>query len=142
MKATFIITSAFIFLISGCANTHQIPGSEEIEIVEAQFKHWSEAPVVDSDVRERGTDLKLTVQNWPEGVKPIHVIFRDKKSFPAEITDSTETGLQISARIVMRSAVLSETSETVDLSDRLVFCNEEGETGYVEIKEWGRMRDE
>lgn len=112
---------------------------ESIDVLQASYKHWSHRPPVQSDVRERGTDLKLTVENWPEGVDFQHIIYRKMKSFPVEVTDSTETGFTMNARIIRTSAVMSETSERVELSDRLVFKTEDGKTHHVEIKEWERM---
>lgn len=115
--------------------------NQDINLISAEYIHWSEAPTVQSDVRERGTDLKLQVGNWPEGADPIYIVYRKMRSFPAEITDSTETGVVIFARIIRRSAVLEETSERVEESDRLVFKTPEGDTGYLEIGEWSRMEN-
>ena len=113
----------------------------DIDISEASYEHWSNRPPVQSDVRERGTDLKLIVENWPEGAEPRHIIYRKMRSFPVEIVDSTETGMTVQARIIRTSAVMSETSESVELSDRLVFRSADGKTGYVEIDEWSRMEN-
>lgn len=136
MKVTIITIISFSFLFS-CSTTKEA-SIHGLEIVEAEFKHWSEAPLVESDVRERGTDLELLVKNWPDGATPAHIIFRNKRSFAAEITDTTETGVQIKARIIRSSSVMSETSETVDKSDRIVFILAEGKSRYMEIEEWNR----
>lgn len=142
MKSAIIIVAVFFLNIAGCSTTHQLAIADEIEVISAEFKHWSEMPVAGSDVRERGTDLKIIVENWPSELRPAYIIFRNKKSFAAKIIDSTETSVTISARILRRSSVLTKTSASVDLSDRLVFENEEGKTGFAEIKEWNRMREE
>lgn len=112
-----------------------------IEIVRGSYIHWSEAPPRQSDVRERGTDLELIVENWPEGAEPRYIIYGKMRSFPVEISDSTESGLKMEARILRTSAVMSETSERVEQSDRLVFKSADGKTGYVEINEWSRMNN-
>lgn len=138
MRTTFISIILFITLLFGCSSYNQT-SVDQIEITRAGFKHWSEAPAVQSDVRERGTDLELIVNNWPEGAEPQYIIFRGRKSFPAEISDTTDAGIRITARIIMRSAVLSETSPRVEKSDRLVFTKENDRTRYVEIEEWSRM---
>lgn len=138
MKVTFITIVSLAIVLISCM-THNKASVEDIEIMKASFKHWSEAPVVESDVRERGTDLELIVKNWPAESNPDYIIFRNRKSFPAEITDTTDSGVQIRARIIMRSAVIAETSETVDKSDRLVFTGVDGKTRSVEIEEWSRM---
>ena len=140
MKVTFITIVSFSIILFGCS-TMKEASTDGLEIVEAKFQHWSEPPVVNSDVRERGTDLELIIKGLPEDSSPAYFIFRKKKSFPAEITDTTDTGIQIKARIIRRSAVLSETSETVDLSDRLVFRRTDGKERYIEIREWNRMEE-
>lgn len=140
MKSSFITIFSFVVILFGCSS-YDRSSVDDIEIVSAEFKHWSEAPPVQSDVRERGTDLQLIIKNWPEEAAPSYIIFRDKKSFPAEITDTTETGVKINARIIMQSAVLSETSQTINKSDRLVFTRSDGKTRFIEIEEWSRMEN-
>lgn len=141
MKSIIITIFSFFLLLSACSSEEKLLSDYEINIIRAEYKHWSEAPPVQSDVRERGTDLKLTVENWPEGAEPKHIIYRKMRSFPVEIADSTEAGLTLEARIIRTSAVMSETSEQVELSDRLVFRTSEGNNGFVEIEEWNRMEE-
>lgn len=141
MNSTFITILSFFLLLTACSSEEKLIADYEVNIIRAEYKHWSEAPPVQSDVRERGTDLKLVVENWPKGAEPEYIIYRKMKSFPVEISDSTETGLTLEARIIRASAVLEETSERVELSDRLVFTGSEGETRFVEIAEWSRMEE-
>jgi len=110
--------------------------NSDIEIVQATYEDWSEVSPVESDVREQGTNLELTVRNWPEGAVPEHIVFRNRKSFSAEITDTIDSKIKIEARIIRRSAVLSERSESVELSDRLVYTGSDGESDFVEIEDW------
>lgn len=138
MKPTFITVVSF-FLLAACSSQEKAMDDYGIDIINASYKHWSEAPPVQSDVRERGTDLKLIVENWPAGAEPRHIIYRKMKSFPVEIADSTESGLILEARIIRTSAVLEGTSERVEDSDRLVFRTEDDKTQYIEIAEWERM---
>ncbi|WP_234572559.1 hypothetical protein [Rhodohalobacter sp. 614A] len=138
MRVIFITIISFVIILFGCSTAKEA-SIEGLEVIQANFRHWSEAPLVQSDVRERGTDLALIVNGLPDGANPEYIIFRKKKSFPAEITDTTENGVRIQARIIMRSSVLAETSETVDKSDRLVFRNADGKSSYIEIEEWSRM---
>lgn len=138
MKTTFITFLSFIILFFGCS-TMKETSVEEIEVVEASFKHWSDSPPVTSDVRERGTDLELIVRNFPADAKPNYIIFRKIKSFPAEVVDSTDSGVRIQARIIRSSAVMEETSESAELSDRLVFTKSDGKRRYLLIEEWGPM---
>lgn len=139
MKVTFITVVSFFLLLIGCLSKEKLMADHDIEIINASYKHWSEAPSVQSDVRERGTDLKLIVENWPEGAEPRYIIYRKMKSFPVEIADSSDAGMTLQARIIRTSAVMSETSERFEQSDRLVFRAADGETHYVEIEEWNRM---
>ena len=139
MKRTFITIVTFFVMLFGCSSKEKMIAEHNIEIINASYKHWSEALPVQSDVRERGTDLKLVVENWPAGVEPSHIIYRRMRSFPVEIADSTETGFTLEARIIRTSAVMSETSERVEQSDRLVFTTVDGKNQYVEIKDWERM---
>lgn len=139
MKTTFITIVSFFMLLAACSTGERLIADHNIKITEASYNHWSNRPPVQSDVRERGTDLRLIVENWPEGAEPKHIIYRKMKSFPVEIEGTTETGFTIEGRIIRTSAVLSETSEQVEKSDRLVFTNADGKTQYVEIKEWERM---
>lgn len=139
MKTTFITILSFFLLLSACSSEEKLMDDYDIEITQASYQHWSNRPPVQSDIRERGTDLKLVVKNWPEGAEPQYIIYRKMKSFPVEISDSTDSGLTLEARIIRTSAVLSETSERVEQSDRLVFTTANGKTQYFEIKEWSRM---
>lgn len=138
MKTTFITFISFMVLLFSCSSLKET-SVEDIELVKAGFKHWSDAPPVTSDVRERGTDLELIVKNFPEKARPNYIVFRKMKSFPAEIVDSTEAGVRIQARIIRSSAVLSETSESMEVSDRLVFTKEDGKRRFIPIEEWNRM---
>lgn len=139
MKLTFITSFSFVVFLMGCA-TQNHASVEGIEIVSAEFNHWSEALSTRSDVRERGTDLALTVSDWPVDAEPEYIIFRKRKSFPAEIADSSGSRVRIEARIILRSTILSETSQRVEQSDRLVFTNDQGEIRFIEIDEWEVMK--
>lgn len=141
MKTSFIILITFITFLSGCMQSKKASQNSDIEIVQATYEDWSEVSPVESDVREQGTDLEITVRNWPEGAVPEHIIFRNRKSFHAEISDSTSSGVTIKARIIRRSAVMSERSESVELSDRLVYTDPDGEPGFIEIEEWKIKED-
>jgi len=136
MKTSFIILILFITFLFGCMQSKKTANDNNIEIVNAGFENWSELSPVESDVREQGTDLELIVQNWPDGTIPEHIIFRNRKSFPAEITETNENKVTIQARIIRRSAIMSERSESVDISDRLVYTGPDGSSGFVEIEEW------
>ena len=141
MKTSFIILVSFITFLSGCMQSKKTSYNNNIEIVKAAFEDWNEISPAESDVMEQGTDLEIIVQNWPEDAVPEHIIFRNRKSFAAEITDTTDAGVKIEARIIRRSAVMSGRSESVQLSDRLVYTGPNGEPDFIEIEEW-KLREE
>jgi len=140
MKTIFITTFVFFLTLSGCSS-QKMAMDNQVKIIRATFSHWSEAPLNQSDVRERGTDLELVVDEWPEEAEPGYIVYRKLKSFPAEITDTTDAGLHIFARIIRTSSVMEETSKRVELSDRFVFRRENGEWTFVEIEDWSRKEE-
>ncbi len=109
-----------------------------MEIVSAGYTNWSQPPQR-GDVPERGTDLAIIVKNWPEGAAPQHIIYEKHKSLGAEITGDSELGVIINARIVRSTTRLPRTSEEVNLSDRLVYTDANGNEQHIEINEWTRI---
>lgn len=89
-----------------------------------------------SDLPEVGTNLKIMVQNWTASYTPEYIIYKNRKSIYAKITDSVNGKKIITGRIIRSSSKLPETSETVSQSDRLVYSNEDGEEAYIEIADW------
>lgn len=107
-----------------------------MQIVSAGYNKWSDPPTGNSDVPEKGIDLAVIVENWPDGAIPHYIVYGNRKSFKAEITDTTDLGVSISARIITSSSTLMQKSEKVEVSDRLVYESFEGETRFIEIEEW------
>ncbi len=89
-----------------------------------------------SDLPEVGTDLKITVKNWSSNYTPEHIIYNNRKSLSASLSDTVEDNLIITGKIIRSSSKLPKTSETVSKSDRLVYSNQEGEQHYIEIDNW------
>ena len=89
-----------------------------------------------SDVPEVGTDLKITVENWSNQFIPEYIIYNNRKSLSATISDSANGNKIISGKIIRSSSKLPKTSETVSQSDRLVYSNQEGEQLFIEITNW------
>ena len=141
MKTTNIFLLSFILLLAGCSLFEKVSKNGKMHVVEAGYNDWSQAPQR-GDVPEKGTDLAIIVQNWPEGATPQHIIFEKHKSLGAEINNRSEVGVVINARIVRASTKLPQTSEEVDLSDRLVYTDSNGDTQFIEIEEWTRLEDE
>jgi hypothetical protein len=133
MRTYFIFLLLLSILLAYCSSTQHLPSGETENPVSAGYYHWTATVQEHAGHHERGTDLRLTLKNWPEDHIPAYVIFRNKKSFPAQAEKQDEQTLMISARIVHESAVLETLSETVSLSDRLVYHKPGGEPGYIEI---------
>ena len=89
-----------------------------------------------SEVPEVGTDLKLTVKNWASEYNPEYIIYNNRKSLSASVSDTVEGNMVITGKIIRSSSKLPKTSETVSQSDRLVYSNREGEQSYIEITGW------
>ena len=138
MKLFIIIHFLMTFAVTGCANSGKTVSDEVPKVIKAEYKDWNDKPVSDSDVRETGTDLTIQVKNWPQNAEPKYIIYDGRKSFPASVTDSTEDVITITARIIIRSSVMSETSEKSSLSDRLLFVSKEESVNHIEINEWQR----
>lgn len=111
-----------------------------MQIENATYHRWSEPPAKGGDIPEKGVDLQVIVKNWPANTRPSYIIFDDQKSFKAEISDTTDAGLVISARIISTSSLLDETSGQTELSDRLTYETTEGKTNYIEIEEWNQQK--
>lgn len=103
-----------------------------MQVINATFEHWLHPPSAGSDVPERGTDLEVTLRSWPEDYTPEFLVFNSRRSFPVTMHEF-DTTLVITGRIIRSSGMLDEQSEPLDLSDRLVYINPKGETGFVEI---------
>ncbi len=120
----------------GCSSSENTVSKGNIQIVNAKFSEWSEPPAGNSDVPERGADLTITVQDWSSEYTPEHIIYNNRKSLSAAVTDTVNGNPIITGRIIRASSRLAEISETVSKSDRLVYSNQEGEQFYIEINNW------
>lgn len=124
-------------LVSGCnSSEHAAESGMEMSVAAASYQDWSGPTPVPDEGMERGTDLRIVLDGWPEGQSANFVVFRRKRSFPARIVEQKGGQVEIHARIIHESGILAEVSETVDHSDRLVFTRPDGQTGYIEIEKW------
>lgn len=137
MKVVLILITSFMFL-KGCSSSENVTNKENMQVISATFKQWSDPPSPGSDIPERGTDLTITVQNWPEEFSPKSIVFNNRKSLSTVISDSMSDKVVITGRVIRMSGLLKEKSERVNLSDRLMFVNAEGETDFIEITNWKR----
>lgn len=140
MKRTFIFLIVLSYFFAGCASSQDTTNKKNMQVVAATFSQWSEPPRAGSDIPEKGVDLEVTVRNWPQEYKPEYIVYNGRKSLNATIIDSTESITRITGRIVRTSGVLVETSESIEASDRLLFTDSDGDSGYIEIKKWQRAK--
>lgn len=140
MKITLVVLVSFIFFL-GCSSPKKMIHKDTMNVESATFHHWSNPPKAGSDLPERGTDLEIILNGWPETYTPAYVVYEQRKSLTAAITDTSGNNTVITARIVRSSSVLEETSETVVLSNRLVFTDDNGKAGFIEIEEWERAEE-
>ena len=140
MKKIFIPLFAILLWVGGCSHTKNTTQEGKMHISRAEYKKWTEPPIQNSDVPERGTDLFVTVEHWPQDATPAYIIYHNRKISQPEITDSTDTGTLIQARTIDLSTVLVDKRETqkTDLSDRLVYATAKGDTSFIEIEEWSK----
>lgn len=143
MKVTQILLICFLMtiLFAGCSTSQNTAGQNNMQVINATFKHWSHAPSVGSDIPERGTDLRVTIKSWPEYYSPEFIVFNSRKSMPAEITRKDDSIWVITARIIRSSDKLSERSEKMDVSNRLVYSDTNGEEEVLEIFNWQQAEE-
>ena len=136
MKFIILFTTSIFLFSSGCSSTENTASNEHIQVLNATYNNWSHPPVGNSDLPEVGTDLTVTVKNWPSDFTPEYIIYNNRKSLSASVSDSTDENKTISGKIIRSSSKLPKTSETVSQSDRLVYINEDGEEKNIEISDW------
>jgi hypothetical protein len=136
MKVAFIFLTSFLGIITACSTQKNTAGQENIEIVSATYKPWSEPPPSGSDIPERGIDLTITVKNWPTSYKPEYIIYNKQQSFSASVASQSDSQTIIEGRIIRTSSRLTETSKSVNQSDRIVYTNQDGNKEYIAIEQW------
>jgi len=136
MKITFIFLLLPLFFLAGCSSPKYTVSPQNMEVVTANYRVWSEKPSAGSDIPERGIDLQVIIKNWPENYEPDYIVYNQRKSVSSEITEQSRDTTVIKAQIIQASSVLVETSETENVSDRLVFTDAEGNKGYLPIENW------
>lgn len=135
------LTSIFLFS-SGCSSTENTASDNNIQILNATYNNWSRSPVGGANVPEVGTDLSVTVKNWSSGFTAEYIIYNNRKSLSATISDSTDESTTLFGKIIRASSKLPETSKSVSESDRLVYTNQNGEEQYIEIKSWKSQKSD
>lgn len=135
MKRKSILPISFFIVLIGCAPIKNTAVKSDMQVMNATYKHWSRPPSAGSDVPERGTDLKIMLQNWPKGYRPKYIIFENNQSHSAKVAEQKENKIIVTARIIRTSDKLT-TAKSSTLSDRLVFVDPDGNSGFIEITDW------
>ena len=138
MKLLIIFLLTLFPVMSGCSATQNSADTKNMTIISATYDRWSQPPTDGSNIPERGVDLTLTVQNWPQGYQPNYIVYQNLKSYNASIVERSANRVIIEARIIRASSVMTETTSRVEQSDRLVFNDSDGAEGFIEIHNWQR----
>lgn len=144
MKSSIIFSACLILLISGCASTDNHSRADDDSLfISSSYQHWFAMAPGESDFTERGIDLQLELHQNSKIYRPVHIIFNGRESFPADVSrqDGEEDKLVIKARVLLQSSLFAEKSQQTNVSDRLVFRDEDGELHHVEINNWERLPD-
>lgn len=137
MKQIFIF---FLFLQFGFGCAHQKSANPENPeaVLRAEAEEWrSSAPGME-ELTEHGIDLTVELKDQLSGVQFLHVIYEGRKSFPVTVQTSESNTLLVKARVIYESDLLAEPSDHLDLSDRLVFQDENGTYDFIPIHSWSK----
>lgn len=138
MKTIIIISLSYLTLMAGCSSSKNVTADDDMQILRAAFDDWRNAPRAGSELPEVGSNLFITVTNWPSGYAPQYVVFRGKKSVSAKVVTSgaSDNETVIEAQIIKSSGALMVKSESADVSDRLVYTKNDGARGFIQIGKW------
>lgn len=136
MKAKIIFTVLISIVFLSCRTSQPPAESLTDQPFDLTVQYWFANPNSDSNFTERGIDITIHVQNNDFSLNPEYVIFNERKSFPLMITPADEDGYQIEAHIILESSRYQNSSERVNLSNRVVFTNNDGDEVYFVFREW------
>lgn len=139
MKVFFMLSVTFMFLW-GCSSSESTISQQNMQVVHSTYESWSNPPSAGTEVPEKGTDLTVAIENWPKEYTPRYIVFNKRETLTAVIEERKNNNkVVISGRIIRMSGLMKERSEEVEISDRLVFTKPDGETGFIEIKDWKQV---
>lgn len=136
MTKIFISVFTILLVAGGCSSLKNTVQKRNMQIISAEYEKWTKPPVQNSSVPERGTNLYLTVQHWPQNGSPVYIVFRGNKSFKPVTINSNGNHTTMKARTIELSSVLVDKRNEPAVSDRLVYVTAEGDTAFIEIKKW------
>jgi len=143
MKKHFIFNTVILFIIGSCASSKQdvTPNSEFI--LSGTYQYWFASAPAEPDISERGIDIILKLRDDVSIPDPLHLIFNERKSFSLSLILS-EDGVSpnfVEATILLESSMFSEISERVQLTDRFVYRDRDGNLQYEEFVYLQRLPD-
>ena len=141
MKHKFIFVILIGSAMLSCKTTEPSNESTFEQPFNLTVQHWFAYPDSDSNFTERGTDITIYFHEDDLTMTPKYVIFNERKSFPPMITPTTDNIYQIEARIILESSLFQDISEKINQTDRIVFTDSDGETVYMEFREWETLPD-
>lgn len=136
MKDLLIIITPLLLFLIGCSAQKNTISNGNIQLINATVDRWSDPPPPNSDIPERGADLSITVEGWSNDYTPQYIIYNQRRTLSISVSDTVDNHSVISGRIVRSSSKLTNTSQTISESDRLVYRNEDDKLKYIEITEW------
>ena len=136
MKLKFIFGLLIVSTMLSCKTTEPSNDSKLEQPFNLTVQHWFANPDSESNFTERGTDITIYFHEEDLTMTPEYVIFNERKSFPPMITPTADNIYQIEALIIMESSLFQDVSEKINQTDRIVFTDSDGETVYIEFREW------
>lgn len=143
MKKHFISITLVIFFIGGCASGNQGSPPENGFILSGTYQFWLGSAPDEPEITERGIDITLELRDNVSIPDPLHLIFNERKSFSLSRiqSDDSESPNKIEATILLESSMLNETSERVQLSNRVVYRDGDGNEQYETFDDLQRLPD-
>lgn len=143
MKKHFISITFILFIFYSCATSKQCVPTDNGFIIFGTYQHWFESVPGESEITERGVDIILNLKDDVSIPDPLHLIFDKRKSFYFSLTrpEDGDSANTIEATILLESSLFNEISERIQLSDRLVYRDGDGNLRYEKLEDLQRLPD-
>jgi len=143
MKKHFISIMVILFFIGSCAPGKQTISTDTGFIVSGTYQYWFASIPGETGISERGIDIILELRDDVSIHNPLHLIFNERKSFSLSLNRSEDGGSpdSIEATILLESAMFNEISERVQLSNRVVYRDSDGNLQYEVFENLSRLPD-
>jgi len=135
MKQLFIFCLILLFGI-GCAHQKSVNHKNPDPVLRAEAEEWRSSAPGEDDFTEYGSDLTIELGDQLNGAQFRHIIYNGRKSFPVTVRSTENNTLLVQARVIYESDLMTETSARSELTDRLVFQDENGKTDFIPIHSW------